>query len=82
MDPISVSVRRGPFVESVHLVHAVAVRDGKVVAEGKLPAFIRRDPADSMQIGADEGSSVLGDKRPPRFTGLIESVKLFSGEAK
>ena len=33
MDPISVSVRRGPFVESVHLVHAVAVRDGKVVAE-------------------------------------------------
>src|SRR5204862_756571 len=33
MDPISVSVRRGPFVESVHLVHAVAVRDGAVVAE-------------------------------------------------
>jgi L-asparaginase II len=33
MDPISVAVRRGPFVESVHPVHAVAVRDGKVVAE-------------------------------------------------
>jgi L-asparaginase II len=33
MDPISVAVRRGPFVESVHLVHAVAVRDGEVVAE-------------------------------------------------
>jgi arylsulfatase A-like enzyme len=55
--------------------------DGKVVAEGKLPAFIRRDPNDSMQIGADEGSSVLGEKRPPRFTGLIESVRLFNGEA-
>jgi L-asparaginase II len=33
MDPISVAVRRGPFVESVHLVHAVAVRGGEVVAE-------------------------------------------------
>src|SRR5215831_10079508 len=33
MDPISVAVRRGPFVESVHPVHAVAVRDGEVVAE-------------------------------------------------
>jgi L-asparaginase II len=33
MDPISVAVRRGPIVESVHLVHAVAVRDGEIVAE-------------------------------------------------
>jgi L-asparaginase II len=33
MDPISVAVSRGPFVESVHPVHAVAVRDGEVVAE-------------------------------------------------
>src|SRR5438045_9007833 len=33
MDLISVAVRRGAFVESVHLVHAVAVRDGEVVAE-------------------------------------------------
>src|SRR5262249_44274299 len=29
MDPINVAVRRGPFVESVHPVHAVAVRDGE-----------------------------------------------------
>jgi L-asparaginase II len=33
MDPISVAVRRGPFVESVHPVHAVAVRDGGLLAE-------------------------------------------------
>jgi L-asparaginase II len=33
MDPIRVAVRRGPFVESVHPVHAVAVRDGELVAE-------------------------------------------------
>ena len=40
MDPISVAVRRGPFVESVHLVHAVAVQDGAVVAEAGDTAFL------------------------------------------
>jgi L-asparaginase II len=33
MDPIRVSVRRGPFVESVHLVHAVAVQNGEIIAQ-------------------------------------------------
>src|SRR5919202_4031051 len=33
MDAISVAAYRGSFVESVHLVHAVAVRDGAVIAE-------------------------------------------------
>ena len=40
MDAISVAVRRGPFVESVHLVHAVAVQDGAIVAEAGDPAFV------------------------------------------
>jgi L-asparaginase II len=40
MDPISVAVRRGPFVESVHLVHAVAVQEGAVVAEAGDPGFL------------------------------------------
>jgi L-asparaginase II len=40
MDPISVAVHRGPFVESVHVVHAVAVQDGAVVAEAGDPAFL------------------------------------------
>jgi L-asparaginase II len=40
MDPISVAVRRGSFVESVHLVHAVAVQDGAVVEEAGDPAFL------------------------------------------
>jgi L-asparaginase II len=39
MDPISVAARRGPFVESVHLVHAVAVQGGAVVAEAGNAAF-------------------------------------------
>ena len=40
MDPISVAVHRGPFVESVHSVHAVAVQDGAVVAEAGDPGFL------------------------------------------
>src|SRR3954453_16949406 len=32
-DAIRVTVRRGEHVESVHHVHAVAVRDGEIVAE-------------------------------------------------
>jgi L-asparaginase II len=33
MEPLSVAVRRGEIVESVHRVHAVAVQDGRVVLE-------------------------------------------------
>jgi L-asparaginase II len=44
MEPLSVTVRRGDIVESVHRVHAVAVHDGAVVAEAGdsgLVAFMR-----------------------------------------
>jgi L-asparaginase II len=43
-EPLSVAVRRGEIVESVHRVHAVAVQDGRVVAEAgerSLPASLR-----------------------------------------
>ena len=43
-EPLSVAVRRGEIVESVHRVHAVAVQDGKVVASAgdpKLSASLR-----------------------------------------
>ena len=44
MEPLRVSVRRGDVVEAVHRIHAVAVRDGEVVAEAgdrALMAFMR-----------------------------------------
>jgi len=44
MDPIVVEVRRNGIVEARHRVHAVAVRDGAVVAEagdGSLTCFLR-----------------------------------------
>jgi L-asparaginase II len=40
MDSISVAVHRGRFVESVHLVHAVAVQGGSVVAAAGDPGFL------------------------------------------
>jgi L-asparaginase II len=43
-EPITVAVRRGGTVESRHHAHAVAVRDGEVIAEagdGNLVTFIR-----------------------------------------
>ena len=39
MDAISVAVRRGGFVESVHVVHAVVVQNGAVIAEAGDAAF-------------------------------------------
>ncbi len=39
-EPIRVTVRRGETVESVHVVHAVAVRDGEVVAEAGDPGLV------------------------------------------
>ena len=38
--PITVQVRRGEVVESTHVVHAVAVRDGAVVAEAGEPGRV------------------------------------------
>jgi len=44
LEPLRVVVRRGAVVEAVHLVHAVAVRDGAVVAsagEAGLACYFR-----------------------------------------
>jgi hypothetical protein len=46
-----------------------------------LPGLIERNPSEAMQIGADLGSPVV-EPAPPKFTGWIESVRLFSGEYK
>jgi arylsulfatase A-like enzyme len=54
--------------------------DGKEVARTRLERFIADDPHDDMQIGADLRSSVV-DRQIPAFRGLIERVRLYSGEA-
>jgi hypothetical protein len=55
--------------------------DGRVVAEAALAGLIPRNPSDTMQIGADLGSPVV-EPAPPKFSGWMERVRLFSGEWK
>jgi hypothetical protein len=55
--------------------------DGRLVADAALPGLIERNPNDAMQVGADLGSPVV-EPAPPKFTGWIERVRLFSGEYK
>jgi arylsulfatase A-like enzyme len=53
--------------------------DGRPVAEGRL-ADPLATPNEALQIGADLGSHVVADGSP-RFVGLVESVRIYSGEA-
>lgn len=54
--------------------------DGQAPAQEHLKQPIRRNPNEGLQIGADLGSQVTGQERP-KFTGLIESVRIYSGLA-
>ena len=53
-EPIRVAVRRGGTVESIHRIHAIAVRDGKVVASAGDPELVTfmRSAAKPMQAVA------------------------------
>ena len=50
--PIQVEVTRGGVVEAVHTVHAVAVRDGRIVAEAGDPRLVTflRSSAKPLQV--------------------------------
>lgn len=54
--------------------------DGQPPAQEHLKQPIQRQPNDGLQIGADLGSFVTGEERP-KFDGLIESVRIYSGQA-
>jgi L-asparaginase II len=65
VDPIVVEVRRGGVVEARHRVHAVAVRDGAVVAEAGDPAlvaFMRSSSKPLQAIPAARARSDLDDR--------------------
>jgi L-asparaginase II len=64
-DPITVAVRRGGVVESRHIVHAVAVRDGAVVAEagdGGLMTFLRSSAKPIQALPLVRARPDLGDR--------------------
>jgi L-asparaginase II len=52
-DPIRIAARRGETIESIHLVHAVAVRDGEVVEAAGDPELVTfmRSAAKPLQAG-------------------------------
>src|SRR2546423_1620112 len=59
-EPISVAVRRGETVESVHRVHAVAVRGGELVAAAGDSAFVTfmrsaAKPIQAMPVARERG---------------------------
>lgn len=54
--------------------------NGRIAAKTPLHALIGSDPNDAMQIGADLASPVLQYKTANRLVGLVESVRIFSGQ--
>jgi arylsulfatase A-like enzyme len=54
--------------------------NGAAPAREPLTSPLAKQPNESLQIGDDLGSPVLGDRKPPAFRGLIESVRLYSGQ--
>ena len=52
MDPIRVTVSRGPVVEAVHRVHAVAVEDGRIVESAGDPGVVTFYRSSSKPIQA------------------------------
>ncbi len=53
--------------------------NGKQVATGKAPDFIKKDPLQSLEIGVDDGSPVGSYKSPFPYQGLIDSVTIYHG---
>ena len=55
--------------------------DGNAPLRQPLRAALTREPKESLQIGDDLGTPVLGTNKPPPFKGLVESVRIYSGSA-
>ncbi len=53
--------------------------DGKRVATAAAPGMITADPAEAMEIGADDGTVVGTYSGPLAFDGMIAEVNLFRG---
>lgn len=56
----------------------VIVVNDQQVASGRLKEFIRKEPNDALEIGADLRSKVVPNVELPRLVGLMESVKISS----
>ncbi len=55
------------------------VCDGAAPAQAKLVSPLAKEPHETLQIGDDLGTAVMGEQKPPAFKGLISSVRIYSG---
>jgi outer membrane protein assembly factor BamB len=53
--------------------------DGSQVASDKVPGLIEKAPAQSIEIGADDGSAVADYQSPFGISGVIDDVKIIHG---
>ena len=51
--------------------------NGELKASSKAPGLIAKDPAEAMEIGADDGSTVGDYTAPFGFNGLIDEVRVY-----
>ncbi|HUT91459.1 MAG TPA: LamG-like jellyroll fold domain-containing protein [Thermoguttaceae bacterium] len=51
--------------------------DGRLAASAKAPGPLAADPAEAMEIGADEGSCVGDYQGPFGLTGIIDEVRVY-----
>lgn len=54
--------------------------DGRLVASGESGGLIPNDPAQSLEIGGDDGGAVGGYRSPHLFRGTIDEFRLYHGE--
>ncbi|MCP4171982.1 MAG: LamG domain-containing protein [Fuerstiella sp.] len=51
--------------------------DGEMVADGEAPGLLAGDPAQGMEVGADDQSAVGEYQSPNPFGGVIDEVRLY-----
>jgi hypothetical protein len=82
---VSVAANKSAVGRWVHLAGVLTADkelhlyvDGKQVATARAPALITSDPAQPMEIAADEGGGSVGDYAAPfPFKGLIDEVRIY-----
>ena len=82
---VSVTVDKRAVGRWVHLAGVLTADkelrlyvDGKQVATAPVPSLIASDPAQPMEIAADEGGGAVGDYTAPfPFKGLIDEVRVY-----
>lgn len=55
--------------------------DGEKVADGEAPGLINNDPAQGLEVGGDDGTSVGNYESPNPFGGVIDEVRLYFSAA-